>query len=93
MSRMRSAPTFHVGQQVVCIDATPNRLTGTKSSTRGKICTIRAIDHGYWKAPGWGVHLEGIWIFYPDDGVEWAFNRKRFGQSSSGRPISKSSRR
>jgi hypothetical protein len=79
MTRRRTEPTFHVGQQVVCIDAAPNRFTDAKPLTRGKIYTIRAIEQGPgWRAPGWGVHLEGIWIFYPEDGVEWAFNPRRF---------------
>jgi hypothetical protein len=79
MTRKRTVPTFHVGQHVVCVDAAPNRFTGAKPLTRGKIYTIRAIVQGPdWRPPGWGVHLEGIWMFYPDDGVEWAFHPKRF---------------
>jgi hypothetical protein len=77
--KRRAAITFRVGQRVVCVDATPNRLSTTKVLTRGKIYTIRAIVQGAdWKPPGWGVHLEDVFIFYPDDGVEWPFNPKRF---------------
>jgi hypothetical protein len=79
MRGKRTAPTFHVGQQVVCIDAKPDRLIGAKPLTRGKVYTIRAIEQGPgWRHPGWGIHLEGIWIFYPDEGVEWAFHPRRF---------------
>jgi hypothetical protein len=46
---------------------------------RGRIYTIRAIDMGDWKTPAWGLHLEGIWMWYPGvGGGEWAINPKRF---------------
>jgi hypothetical protein len=70
--------TFHIGQRVVCVDATPNRLFPVKVLTRGRIYTIRAVDQRPgWKAPGWGVHLEGIYVFYPGHG-EWAIHPRRF---------------
>jgi hypothetical protein len=60
------APWFTVGQRVICVDATPNPIWPVKPLTRGRIYIIRAIDTTPgWKPPGWGVHLEGIWVAYP----------------------------
>jgi hypothetical protein len=43
-------PYFDVGQRVVCVDASPNRLaSGRKLLAAGKIYIIRAID----VTPGW----------------------------------------
>src|SRR5262249_41072332 len=72
--------TFHIGQRVVCVDTSPNRrCSAAKLLTRGKIYTIRAIDSNPgWQAPGWGVHLEGIWIIHPDVGCEWPIHPRRF---------------
>jgi hypothetical protein len=80
MSRAKAtAITFHVGQRVVCIDASPNPQCDKKTLTRGKIYVIRAIDTlPGWKPPGWGVHLEGVRIFYPGNCVPWAFHPNRF---------------
>lgn len=83
MSRKTSIPYFRVGQRIVCVDATLNRLSAAKLLTRGKIYRIRAIDLGHWKLPSWGVHLDGIWLLYPGMDIEWAFNPKRF------RPVDK----
>jgi hypothetical protein len=82
----RKAITFHVGQRVVCVDASPNRRCRVKLLARGKIYIIRAIDlkPGWkspkpeWESPGWGVHLEGIWIVHPDAGCEWPIHPNRF---------------
>jgi hypothetical protein len=76
--RAPTAITFHAGQRVVCVDASPNRRCGLKLLARGKIYIIRAIDQKPgWEAPGWGVHLDGIWVVHPN-GYEWAINPKRF---------------
>ncbi len=47
--RAPTAITFHAGQRVVCVDASPNRRCGLKLLARGKIYIIRAID----QKPGW----------------------------------------
>src|SRR5215475_12286868 len=76
-------PYFEVGQRVVCVDASPNRLASNrKLLVAGRIYVIRAIDLGPgWKWPWWGVHLEDIRIFYSgepgyprDNSREWAFH-------------------
>jgi hypothetical protein len=77
---------FHFGQRVVCADASPNRRCGVKLLARGGIYIIRAIElKPGWKSPkpgwessGWGVHLEGLWIFHPDAGCEWPIHPERF---------------
>jgi hypothetical protein len=74
-------PTFEVGQRIVCVDASPNRLTpDSRLLVAGKIYVIRAIDLGSsWKWPWWGVHLEGVRVFYPgNDALEWALHPARF---------------
>jgi hypothetical protein len=65
-------PYFEVGQRVVCVDASPNRLASNrKLLIASKIYVIRAIDlNPGWKWPWWGVHLEGIEHFYLDGSVE-----------------------
>lgn len=79
MKRTTSIPYFHVGQRIVCVDTAPNKLSAEMMLTRGRIYTVRAIDLGHWKPPGWGLHLDGIELSYPGmDGVAWAFNPKRF---------------
>ena len=79
MKQTRGKPYFQVGQRVVCVDASPNRRSAAKVLTRGAIYTIRAIDETPgWRPVGWGVHLDGIWIFYPDDGAAWPFDPRRF---------------
>jgi hypothetical protein len=53
---------------------------------RGRIYLVRSIDlKPGWKSPrpdwhvlGWGVHLEGLWIFHPDDARPWPFDPNRF---------------
>ena len=68
---MSEIPHFVVGQRVVCVDASLNPRHSVKLLSRGKIYIIRSIDtRPGWKAPGWGVHLEGIWIVHPDVGCE-----------------------
>jgi hypothetical protein len=76
----RTAITFEVGQRVVCVDALPNPGgCPIKLLTRGRIYVIRAIDTTPgWKPPGWGVHLEGLLIMYPDLRHEWAIHPRRF---------------
>jgi hypothetical protein len=76
----RTTITFHVGQRVVCVDASPNKRYGPlRMLKRGRIFVIRAIDDKPgWEAPGWGVHLEGIIIIHPDTGREWAMKPSRF---------------
>jgi hypothetical protein len=77
--RAPTAITFHAGQRVVCVDASPNRRCGLKLLARGKIYIIRAIDEKPdWEAPGWGVHLEGIWVIHPDIDSKWPIHPKRF---------------
>jgi hypothetical protein len=77
--RAPTAITFHAGQRVVCVDASPNRRCGLKLLARGKIYIIRAIEQKPgWEAPGWGVHLEGIHIVHPDVDWEWAMRPTRF---------------
>jgi hypothetical protein len=79
VKRARPIPYFEVGQRVVCVDASQNRRHAEKLLTRGKIYTIRAIDvRPGWAAPGWGVHLDGIWVLHPDDGREWPMKPERF---------------
>jgi hypothetical protein len=46
---------FHVGQRVVCVDASLNRLHSVKLLSRGKIYVVRGIDDKPgWHTPGWG---------------------------------------
>jgi hypothetical protein len=75
-------PHFRVGQRVLCIDASPNPLCRAIPLVRRRIYTIRAIARGNWKPkpPGWGVHLEGVYIFYPrtNGALLWAFHPQRF---------------
>jgi hypothetical protein len=84
---MRPTPiTFHVGQHVVCVDASLNRRCSMKLLTKGRIYTIRAIElkPGWkspkpdWESPGWGVHLEELWIVHPDVGCQWPIHPNRF---------------
>jgi len=84
--------TFHAGQRIVCVDATPNPLyvsTATEPLLRrGKIYVVRAIDlGGRWKPPGWGVHLKEILVYYPRTGnhIQWALHPRRF-RAAEGRP-------
>jgi hypothetical protein len=75
----RTTITFHAGQRVVCVDASLNPRHSVKLLSRGKIYVIRAIDQKPgWKAPGWGVHLEGIHIVHPDAECEWPMKPSRF---------------
>jgi hypothetical protein len=77
----RTEPWFRVGQHVVCVDASPNQRYGLALPMlkRGGIYVIRAIeDKPGWQAPGWGVHLEGIYIIHPDAKCEWAMKPSRF---------------
>jgi len=72
---------FRVGQRVVCVDTSPNRRYGVALPIlkRGGIYVVRAIDvKPGWQAPGWGVRLEGIWVFHPDEKCEWAMKPSRF---------------
>ena len=79
MAHGLTAPHFHAGQRVVCVDATPNRRCDVKMLYAGQIYVIRAIDvRPGWASPRWGVHLEGISIIHPDNGSEWPFHPKRF---------------
>jgi hypothetical protein len=73
-------PWFHVGQRIVCVDASINpKGYPQKLLTAGKIYEVRGIDQTPgWKAPHWGVLLEGIWIAYPDGRSEWAMHPRRF---------------
>jgi hypothetical protein len=83
-------PWFSVGQRVVCVDDAPNPLWPIKPLARGRIYVIRAIDTTPgWKSPRWGVHVEGIYVAYPDlrakdtakpkqSFVEWAMKPSRF---------------
>jgi hypothetical protein len=68
--------------RVVWIDASPSPLWPHKVLTAGKIYLIRAIARGNWKPrpPGYGLHLNGITIFYPrtNGTVFWAFHPGRF---------------
>jgi hypothetical protein len=74
-----SPVTFHIGQRVVCIDATPNPRCAVMPLVRGRIYVVRTIDRTRgWQAPGWGVLLEGIWIAYPGLRSEWAMHPRRF---------------
>jgi hypothetical protein len=78
MSKTKTMPHFHVGQRVVCVDASPNRHWKKKVLTAGRIYIIRAVDTGDWQPPGWGLHLEGIQIANPAGGHPWAFHPARF---------------
>jgi hypothetical protein len=78
-------PWFHVGQRLLCVDASPNLRCAILPLARGKIYIVRAIEITKWKSarhdwgvPGWGVHLEGLWIFHPDVGCEWPIDPNRF---------------
>ncbi len=74
-----AAPHFHVGQRVLCVDASKNPRCNVKLLSRGRIYIVRGIDvRPGWKEPGWGVHLQGIRIVHPDVACEWAMNPKRF---------------
>jgi hypothetical protein len=65
------APQFHAGQRVVCVDASLNPQHSVKLLSSGKIYVIRAVDQKPgWKAPSWGVHLDGIRIIHPDIGCD-----------------------
>jgi hypothetical protein len=80
-ARRDPKPTFEVGQRIVCVDASPNRLTPNRRPlVAGKIYVVRAINLGLklpW--PWWGVHVEGVRIFYPgSEAVEWAIHPGRF---------------
>ena len=73
-------PCFHVGQRVVCVDASINPKHGGKVLGRGIIYVIRAIDQtpGRWEPPSWGVQLEGIAIPHPSGEFEWTMRANRF---------------
>jgi hypothetical protein len=78
---LKTPPYFRVSNRVVCVDASPARLAPhMKPLVTGRIYVIRAIDQApRWKQPGWGVHLEGIWIWHPSAASgQWAFNPNRF---------------
>jgi hypothetical protein len=80
-ARRDPKPTFEVGQRIVCVDASPNRLTPNRRPlVAGKIYVVRAIDLGSsWEWPWWGIHLEGIQIFCPGTAArEWALHPRRF---------------
>jgi hypothetical protein len=85
-------PYFEAGQRVVCVNAAPSRLApDNKVLVAGKIYVIRAIDLGpSWKWPWWGVHLEGLRVFYPgNDALEWALTRPASDRLQNGRPTSR----
>jgi hypothetical protein len=76
---------FRIGDRILCIDASPNRRCAILPLARGKIYVVRAIEITKWKsarsdwtAPGWGLHLEGLWIWHPDVGCEWPIHPNRF---------------
>ena len=74
-------PHFHIGQRVVCIDASPNKRHGVAvpGMKRGGIYIIRGIIRKpKWECPGWGVLVEGICIMHPDVGCEWPMRPGRF---------------
>jgi hypothetical protein len=72
-------PHFRAGDRVVCVDSTPNPRCPVMPLIRGRIYIIRAIDRTRgWQAPGWGVHLEGIWVIHPNGRSEWAMHPRRF---------------
>ena len=81
----RTAAHFHVGQRVVCIDASPNQRYGVAvpGLRRGGIYIIRGIGRKpKWESPGWGVHVEGIHVVHPDVGCEWPMRPSRFRPAS-----------
>lgn len=76
-----SRPYFHAGQRVICVDAAPNPLeSGPGPLVAGRIYVVRAIDVGFTgRPPGWGVHLHGVQLRYPDaEDVPWPFHPRRF---------------
>jgi hypothetical protein len=78
-------PWFHVGQRILCTDASPNRRCVAMPLKRGTIYIVCAVEitkwnsaRPDWTAPGWGLHLDGLWLFHPDAGCEWPIHPNRF---------------
>jgi hypothetical protein len=75
-----TAPYFHPGQRIVCIDDKANsKIDSPRVLQLGQVYTVRAIfDEPIWSAPGWGVFLEGVELTNPVTGEEWPIDPRRF---------------
>lgn len=68
---------FHVGMQVVCVDARIGRVIPRHDLTKGRIYTIRGIDPD--RSGELGLYLEEVRLpNYPQSGEEISFAFWRF---------------
>ena len=67
MTERTGPSTFHVGQQVTCIDAKP-RETATPELSEGAVYTIAKVIGPTDAACGGGVQLQELWADAPYSG-------------------------